>query len=495
MSPENPDFREVMAAWVATTDFKAIDTGLSREDATRHARELVRELRGGKTSTGNHLDHREIDVLHAACFLLPELELPDSQNRLEDALNVFNFIEEANWPGPDFDERSELLADAAFSAWRVARKKGTPAEAETWRKRFLSLAESVSTIQSGVEQVLSALRDGPEDPAKLPLRDLEILLSVFGALRRRVDKAPASVRDDAERLYGLLNESKLEVGLSEEREFFLVELALLAGMTSRLMFRRQDAWGWFARAEAKIALTTNSSTQAARLMYHRLALRAEERHFDEVLQLGRRLRDDFLELGLTEDALKCRFLESAALQETRRSQEAVEVLKIACAEAEGMGNLELLSKALSNLTIYCRTLGDLKQALLHGQRALPLLQQLDDRVNLAKFGWAVGDVLREQGRLGEAIAAYRAALVKSEEVDTRCDSASIHLVLAEALLDIGLNEEAELEVRAALPIIEEEKMVPEGYAALALLQESLRRRKIDRQALRNLHGFFQDEQT
>jgi len=35
-------------------------------------------------------------------------------------------------------------------------------------------------------------------------------------------------------------------------------------------------------------------------------------------------------------------------------------------------------------------------------------------------------------------------------------------------------------------------MVPEGYAALSLLQESLRRRQIDQNALRNLHGYFRD---
>ncbi|HEX7253928.1 MAG TPA: hypothetical protein VF376_13680, partial [Thermoanaerobaculia bacterium] len=83
----------------------------------------------------------------------------------------------------------------------------------------------------------------------------------------------------------------------------------------------------------------------------------------------------------------------------------------------------------------------------------------------------------------------------AEEIGKRNDATEIRLALAEVLVDLGFVDRAEAEIRAALPIIEEEKMMPEGFAALALLQESLRRRKIDRQALWNLHGFFQDEKS
>ncbi len=35
-------------------------------------------------------------------------------------------------------------------------------------------------------------------------------------------------------------------------------------------------------------------------------------------------------------------------------------------------------------------------------------------------------------------------------------------------------------------------MAPEGMAALSLLRESARRQEINRQALRDLHGYFED---
>jgi len=115
---------------------------------------------------------------------------------------------------------------------------------------------------------------------------------------------------------------------------------------------------------------------------------------------------------------------------------------------------------------------------------------MESRVHLSKLQWSIGDLLRGQGKVSEAVDAYRSALRESEEIGLRGDVAAIHLVLADVLLEARQEAQAEWEVRAALPIIDEENMVPEGFAALTLLRESLRRRKIDRQALRNLHGYF-----
>ncbi len=76
----------------------------------------------------------------------------------------------------------------------------------------------------------------------------------------------------------------------------------------------------------------------------------------------------------------------------------------------------------------------------------------------------------------------------------RADVASLHLVIADLLLKLGQERQAEWEIRSALPVIIEEKMVPEGIAALSLLEQSLKGRRIDRQALRDLHGYFRQEQ-
>ena len=51
------------------------------------------------------------------------------------------------------------------------------------------------------------------------------------------------------------------------------------------------------------------SDYVARVAYQRLALRIEERDFEQVLMLASHWAAAFRRLGLPEDALKCRFLE------------------------------------------------------------------------------------------------------------------------------------------------------------------------------------------
>ncbi|HEV2065135.1 MAG TPA: hypothetical protein VGS00_11370, partial [Thermoanaerobaculia bacterium] len=126
--------------------------------------------------------------------------------------------------------------------------------------------------------------------------------------------------------------------------------------------------------------------------------------------------------------------------------------------------------------------------------ATPLLRQFNNRIDLAKLQWGLGALLRGQGKIAEAIEAYRVAQKEFAELEMRADIAAIQLVVADLLLATGQPQQAEWEIRAALPVIEEYELVPEGYAALSLLRESLRRRQIDRQALRDLHGYFRDDQ-
>ena len=196
---------------------------------------------------------------------------------------------------------------------------------------------------------------------------------------------------------------------------------------------------------------------------------------------------------MIEEALKCRFLEGVSHAERGETVNAIEIHLPIIREAEEVGNTRLVALAAINLSQFFAELGKVEQALMYARKALPLLERLDSRVHLVKLQISMARLSQKQGQLPAALDAYQQALAKAAGLAARGDVAAIHLVIADVLLEMGQETEAEAEVRAALPIIDEEKMVPEGIAALSLLRESLRRRQIDKQALRDLHGYFQEK--
>jgi tetratricopeptide (TPR) repeat protein len=358
-----------------------------------------------------------------------------------------------------------------------------------WRERRLSPEEGWKMA----ERVLATpVEDRTAKSDELHLDDPELLLAICEVLRSRLETSPAVVRDDAEFFYRFLEKPKRKIGLYDEREYYMGELALTAGTACRWLSHREEARRWFDRAETIFTRAANGLVHVARVGYQRLALALEERHLDDVMELVPLLIESFESMELAEDALKCRFLEGIALREMGKFAESVDLLQGICQQAEELRSVRLVATAANNLAQYCQLLGRLDEAMLYARKALPLFKQLDNRVGFVKLRWSVGNILREQRKLGEAIEAYREALESAREVGLRGDVAALHLVLGDVLLDAGQDRQAEWEIRAALPIIDEERMVPEGFAALGLLRDALLHQQIDRRALRELHGYFQE---
>ena len=330
--------------------------------------------------------------------------------------------------------------------------------------------------------------------AELALEDPETLLAMCALLRERRETAPAAVRDEAEFLYRFVENPRRPIGLFDEREYFLGELALIAGTACRHLSRREEAHLWFDRSEAGFRHTINAVGDLSRLAYQRLAERLEERQVDVVLELLPSLTESFRSLEMGEDVLKCRFLEGLALMETDELPKAIDLFQDIAREAASMGNARLLGTAYCNLTHLYGMLGDVDGARESAAKAVPVLQRLGDRVALAKVQWGLATLLRETGQIAASIGAYRQAQQDFESIGMRADIAALNLVVADLLLEQGRDREALLEIGAALPVISELKMAPEGMAALTLLRESTRRQEVDRQALRELHGYFEELQ-
>jgi len=481
------------AAWVAGSDPSSIDTGLASDEALRRASALLGDLREGKLSVSiTEPDDPLIDVLHGACRLLLKPGTGTTEVTLQDAQLLFAFISRLNWNPSQFDERDELACSCAFAGWRSARVLRKSGAAAVWFKTLGEEASRNSEPCFRFDQFLADVRSVEEGESSTHLEDPETLLTSAAHLWRQLDTSPSSVRDKAEVLYRLMGKPKLPPGPSEEHDYVFGEIALIAGTACRHLSRQDEARLWFDRAEARFRHTVTASAEMSRLAYQRLALRLEERQLEEVLEMVPSLIESFEKLSMPEDVLKCRFLEGLALMESGRITDSVRVFQQVARTAEELGSDKLLGVAYVNLTQLHGILGDTKEAMDSSERAIPILHRVGDRIGLAKAQWGIANLLREQRRIPAAIEAYRKAQGGLERLGMRADVAALSLIVADLLLDTGQDQEALREILVALPVIDELRLGPEGVAMRSLLRESLRQQKINRQALRDLHGYFED---
>jgi tetratricopeptide (TPR) repeat protein len=326
--------------------------------------------------------------------------------------------------------------------------------------------------------------------AELELDEPETLLALCGSLRERLEQDPALILSEADFLFRFLESPKRPIGLFDEREYFLGETALIAGTASRILGRAEDTRRWLDRAESRFRLTVNAVVEAARVSYERLVLLLQGRQFETVLELLPPLTECFERQEMPREALKSRFLEAIAYKEAGNLNEALSRFNEIAPECEAR-DPKLLASAYTNLIQLHSELGHEESVLELSRKAIPLLQAIGNRVDEVRIQWGVANLFRSQGRLPDSIRAFQSCDEKFVALEMFPDAAAIRLIIGDLLLDVGQEAAARAAILSALPTIEEYQMAPEGMAALALLQESIRQQRVNRQALRELHGYFE----
>jgi tetratricopeptide (TPR) repeat protein len=325
------------------------------------------------------------------------------------------------------------------------------------------------------------------------LSNADILTSICRSLRDLRDVAPAVVAVEAPDIHKWLNSSGSKVGLFDERDYFLGETALLAGAACRYLGRRDEAFRWLDRAEAGFRHTVNGAPGMASIAYARLALRFEMGRYEDVIDLIPSLAGSFQKLGMPIEASKCALLAAMSLKQCGRRAEALEVLEPVVACPELSQESALRARILSELGDIHQLEGRTGESLAAYQHALEALGISGPSLARADLRMFVGAAYSGNASYGLALDALRSALVDYRELGMATRAAYMHIFVAETLLALGRPREAEWEILQALPTIEEQKMVPEGFAAVALLRESVKRRKADPNALRELREHLQKQ--
>jgi len=350
---------------------------------------------------------------------------------------------------------------------------------------------SRADARAEAERLLSAAPIENLDATAERQEFIDILMAACALLRERIGSSPAAVAESAAALYDGVQNNSSELGLFDEREFLLGELAWLAGNACRLCGRREDVERWLDRADANFRHTVNPAPSLTRVSFARLSLRYDMRRYDEVLELLPSVGLSFEKLGMNLDHAKARYLEALALKESGRRESAT--LKLEGLTSDGSLEAEpgFLGMAFVNLGDLLAQASEFAKALSTYSRALSLLRMGNHSYAIAHLKASVGDTLRRQGQHLAAVEAFREAVAAYESIQMVTWSAHVRLVLAETLLEVGRPREPEWEILAALPTIENQKMVPEGFGALALLRESARQRKTDSKALGEVRQYLQ----
>jgi len=483
MSSKLPSTAALLRTWVSASRHRGVPVP-SSSVIERRLFEALAAVRTAGIKPEDFASREEVlSVLSLLSVQLAQAREP-SERVLGEAAAGFKCILTLDESSDEFNERAELLARFGFICWRHSRLLGRSAEAEEWLEKY-EIAFALPSVSR--ECLLLRLEESGANAGKEDLLDAgpEGAFGLLAYLRQCIDLSPSLARERALAVYRLLEYQtrKWEDPLSEAA-YFLGEAARAIGGASRVLGRCREAAEWFATSKQHF-LAIQDEAALANLAYSELTLQVERRSYECVLARARVLAAQCLRHGLTRVAMKCEFVNAFALKEVRRISEAASHLEALREKTKRLDH-PLRAFVLVTLAEIRVSEGRYPAAEVLLREADETLRRLNYPVVLAHVRGVIAEAFRDQGRLRDAATHYREAIEIYASEGVFGKLAYTRVVLAETLIAMGQHEEAELEILAALPTIEAEQMKPEAGAAVTLLRESIRRRKMDRNALREL---------
>ena len=402
--------------------------------------------------------------------------------RLKVLTTLYDIVEGLRWTDDVFDERGELLTRVSYLAWLDARRHGTSEETIIWEARAIEHVVQQEPVTAFIDLCAEERSD---ELNRRFLGDPAVLLAIVVRLREGMDHEPLSLLREATGMHQWLAGNRQALPSREEAAYFAAEIDWLLASGSRLCGRFPVSQAWLDRMDQDFVEVVGSMSLQARGRYTRLTVLHHQRLFENVLELLPAVVESFLGLGMRAYLSKCSLLKAVSLKEVGREDEARTELEALTSDPE-VRDKQVRALALIGLAELDGRLGryDLAMAklstagtLVHGE-CLP--------VAVGQLHGIRGEILRDRGSLREAAESYRLAIAVYRAAGMVSFAAYVQVVLSETLLASGLEDQASDEIMDALPTIAELRLVREAMAAVALLRESMRRRKPDHSALREL---------
>jgi tetratricopeptide (TPR) repeat protein len=468
--------------WSEAGLFRHVNLGLSTDDANRQAERCWIEILAGKDVSIVLSKVAEVpDTLHAlAQFLLDSTEAASSE-LLGATAAVYEFASAAQQSFAAKDERDVLSATFAYLAWRCCRRMALWHEARSWESRC---ERHVIGQDDAVEYLRLPASERGRISSKF-LGDRPTLLVACRQLRKQANTDPTKSLQFSVAAYRWIVSGWEDADL-EERSFFAGELALATASALRLARRFVESEPWFRASAEWFARTANPAPLLATVELSVAAALHNRLDLDESLARLPQLLWSFSAFGMEEELRKCQVLEGMVLKDMGRMTEAIDRLTNVIRAGPLAESPLVYGLALAHLGEAQASVGALKEASKSFAQAIPLIEEANVPWVIADCKAMLAEALRDQGSLEEAIPLYRSAVQMNMTMELDARAAYLRILLAETLMMSGRQEEAAHEIVEALPVLERESLVPAANAAIALLQESLRRQRTDPERLRRL---------
>jgi tetratricopeptide (TPR) repeat protein len=478
--------------WVAATKDIKLPTPPPAEELDRRVRETRALLREGNAEAIDiDAGDEGLAVLSRLCFELSNESDERHELLFREASLAYAIVSRIPWPSDEFGERDEILSDLALAAWRSARQIHSARVAQEWERRHQEAVSKSAALRACLELYITTnASDRTDELRQSFFSDARTLLAMVASLRLRRNATPHVVAELGAELFYWIQSSGVQ-GSKKGLTYLLADLSVLVGGGYRFLGDWRAAKAWLSRAEGLFQNTARPEGGLARVAYARLALACDTHRHEEVLRRIPDLHSEFVALGMEEEAAICRFVQGASLEALGRLGEATGILSQLRSSLLEQPDHWLLRHTTSKLAEVLALSGRFDDASRYYRQALVWL---GDRPSWARASLKayLGGTLRDRGNLTSAIAAFREAVADYSVLGFKTKVAYIRMLLAETLLLADRPREAEVEILAALPTIEEQEMASEGVVAISLLRESIRQSCLDREVLRQIREHLKE---
>jgi hypothetical protein len=288
---ENALLKDRIGNWIAVTRDTEVQVGLTTEEAQARAGKLLEAIRAGNAELVP-VDEELKQVLSAVVSMLEKSD-GSPEERLKEADAVYKLIDALSWPDDRFGEKRDLLIECAEIGWALLGESVESVEAA--RRDSMTRREpppGSAKAESVVSREMASARNELEAVTKSEhslLAYRHIMRRACASLRSFANVEPSAVNHESLSLLQRSVGLGRAIGLFDEACQFRGELALIGGITNRLLGRFETARKFLLLADTYFASTVLPEASHLQVACERLVIEYDTKNYEDAVAMAKEL--------------------------------------------------------------------------------------------------------------------------------------------------------------------------------------------------------------